>query len=80
MLMKATEGKTMKVEFNDTQYRFSHGRTPRGRGSWAFEINGIDGIQFSPSMTYAEAKRWMIGQARELVPAGVAVVTVEVLP
>lgn len=70
----------MRIEFNDTQYQFSHGRTPRGRGSWAFEIRGLDGIHFSPSMTYGEAKRWMREQAKQVVPAGAAVVRVEVLP
>ncbi len=27
---------TRRVEFNTTDYQFSHGRAPRGVGTWAF--------------------------------------------
>lgn len=50
----------MATEFDTREYRFSHGREPRGRGAWAFEVNGHtvwaqkNGIM---SMTYTEAKK-----------------------
>jgi hypothetical protein len=27
-----------QVSISTTEYQFSHGRSPRGRGSWAFQI------------------------------------------
>ena len=30
----------MKTKISTTQYEFSHGRKPRGRGHWAFSVNG----------------------------------------
>ena len=59
------------VEFDITEYVFSTGHAPRGRGSWAFEFepgkpewtrieqNGVT----TCSMTYGEAKRWATRQA-----------------
>lgn len=58
----------------DTQpYRSSHGAEPRGRGSWAFTFKPerADGfttteeIWFTPSVTYAEARKMAIAQAKE---------------
>jgi hypothetical protein len=51
----------MTIEFNTSVFEFAHGRAPRGRGSWAFFPDRrcrIEDAVFSPSMTYAEAKRW----------------------
>jgi len=28
----------MQIEFDDSEYRFSHGKKPSGRGSWAFDF------------------------------------------
>lgn len=36
----------MKTEFLTTEYQFSHGHTPRGRGSWAFEVECNTQLQF----------------------------------
>ena len=53
-----------KVEYFTNEYQASHGATPKGRGSWAFQvtqINGNDGngaVHFSPAMTLTEAKQW----------------------
>jgi len=81
----------MKVTFNNNEYVRSHAKKPRGgvRGSWAFqivEINQYQGegeIHFSPSMTLAEAKKWVMSLVREeaiqLVPAADAV-DVAILP
>jgi hypothetical protein len=80
----------MKVNFNTTEFVASHCRAPRGRGSWAFEVATVDGhlaegpMEFSPSMTYTDAKKWMRTRATEWVnalPYGDASdVTVNVLP
>ena len=44
------------IIFETREYRSSHLREPRGRGSWAFRH--LDETIWSPSMTYGEAKRW----------------------
>jgi len=31
------------VSFDTTEYEFSHGHTPRGRGGWAFRFLTMDG-------------------------------------
>lgn len=51
----------MKTEFEIIEWIMSYGKTPRGRGSWAFatERNAdIYDVKLSPSMTYSEAKKW----------------------
>lgn len=50
-----------KFEFNTVEFEFSHGRKPKGRGSWAFSEKrnaSAENMHFSPSMTYTEAKKW----------------------
>lgn len=32
--------KYSKYRFSDTEYLAAHGKAPRGRGEWAFEIDG----------------------------------------
>lgn len=55
----------MATEFDTTEYEFSHGSKPRGRGSWAFvpvkrEAGGFsfpyEGVAWVKG-TYTEAKR-----------------------
>lgn len=50
------------MTFDTFEFELSHGRSPRGRGSWAFAPfhlrKSLDATVFSPSMTYTEAKRW----------------------
>ena len=53
-----------KIEFCTREYTFSHGRAPRGYGSWAFDFGS--GPVFAPTSTYAEARAW----AREQVRSG----------
>jgi len=48
----------MPVSFDTTEYRFSHGREPRGRGSWAFEsVETREKFWARGSQTLTEAKR-----------------------
>ena len=59
-----------RVEFFADEYQRNHGASPKGRGSWAFQVTQIGGhegqgpVHFSPSMTLGEAKRWMAPIAR----------------
>lgn len=58
----------MTFEFSTRDFLFSHGKEPRGYGSWAFEIEGGPAV-FAPTSTYAEAKKWAKARAREMAPA-----------
>lgn len=57
----------MAVEFNTREYEFSHGRAPRGRGSWAFAFTRnapVSEVIWAPSGTYAEAKKFAREKAK----------------
>jgi hypothetical protein len=74
--------KNTKIEFNTRSYVMSHGREPRGYGSWAFDLGGR-GVVFAPASTYTAAKKWarevaaLVSQGRARVGLG-PVVTIEV--
>jgi hypothetical protein len=53
------------VEVNTNEYEFSHGRKPRGFGSWAFEVKG-DVYWCKSSQTYTDAKREAMAEARRV--------------
>jgi hypothetical protein len=54
----------IQVDFNTNQYVFAHGHTPRGRGSWAFEIEGRKEIFWTPGNTlFGEAKKMAKAEA-----------------
>jgi len=59
------------VEFDDTAYIFTHGKAPRGYGSWAFSDNknpkgdGSDVFWFNNN-TLSQAKRKMVAKLREM--------------
>ncbi len=63
----------MKIEFNTTKYVSSHGRKPRGCGSWAFDCPAIsNSIIWAPITTnYSDAKRWMKEYVQTETPRGV---------
>lgn len=49
-----------KIEFITTPYEIAHGKSPKGRGSWAFSIDknaSYEDVFFTRSMTYSEAKK-----------------------
>jgi hypothetical protein len=70
------------IEFDTSEFEFSHGTRPRGLGSWAFRfILGDRGAAINPTapdyadrkvwwaptpLTYGEAKKWARAKAREL--------------
>ena len=69
----------MRIQFDTSNYEFSYGVAPRGRGSWAFAFEG-HGPLFSPSMTFGEPKKWVQAEVAKRAPAGYArIVIVEVL-
>lgn len=75
----------MKFYFNTREYERSHGRQPKGRGSWAFRVYGEQQIYFSPSMTLADARKWVKAKILQehdaaLKEGGVNEVEVLVLP
>ena len=64
------------IHFNYGPYMNSHGTTPKGRGSWAFEIEGK--VTWTPSMTLADARTWMRAEVRKA--GAVGLVEIDVLP
>jgi hypothetical protein len=60
----------MTVEFNTRDYEFSHGRKPRGTGTWAFFFGNrterpiADAWWAEGTVTYGEAKKQAAAEAR----------------
>ena len=57
------------VRFHTCEFEFSQGRSPRGRGSWAFffsdEERRIEDVWFTPgSTTYTDAKKLAAQEAK----------------
>lgn len=52
------------ITFNTAIYEFSHGKKPRGYGSWAFSMySDLHNPTFAPSsMSYRDAKAWYARQ------------------
>ena len=68
----------ISFEFDARNYEFTHGRAPKGYGSWAFAFEGRAPV-WAPSSSYADAKRWIKQHIRTVAPAdyrGVVVVEV----
>lgn len=76
---------TQKILFNIREYSLSHNKTPKGRGSWAFRIHLCEDasrfvpIQFTPSMTYSDAKKFMTNEVKTRFPE-FKWITLNVLP
>jgi hypothetical protein len=51
----------MAIQFNDAEYYYSHGKLPRGTGSWAFADNreGNKPVFVPYAMTLSKARAWM---------------------
>lgn len=58
----------MAIDFNTRDYELSHGKSPRGRGSWAFFFDRsmqVGTAFWTPgSTTYAEAKKLARAEAK----------------
>lgn len=46
----------MSVQFSDTEYKFAHGKAPRGPGNWAFFFDSNDRPCWFDGK-YSDAKR-----------------------
>ena len=74
------------MEVKTSQFEFSHGRKPRGNGSWVFRLVGTDGSgawlteERRASGIMREALRLAIRQWRAEVPRLKSVISAEVLP
>ena len=44
------------VRVEKAEYRFSHGKEPRGRGHWMFEMGGVSG-PYSFNGSFADARK-----------------------
>jgi hypothetical protein len=72
----------MTITYDTNEYEFSHGRKPKGFGSWAFEVDLMEGATpltwwFNQS-TLTDAKKKMNSIIREALPKS-TVVYVKVL-
>jgi len=66
----------MRVEVKTSEYEFSHGKKPKGTGSWAFFIDGDIGDVLRAHWfngKYSEARKQAVAKAREL---GIGIITV----
>ena len=60
------------VWFDTAEFEFSHGKTPRGIGMWAFDFGR--GPEFTPDCcSFTDAKRWAKKQAQARRVSAVAV-------
>ncbi len=79
---------TSPMTFSTLVYEREHGRSPRGRGSWAFcpwskhnSHDYLDHTVFSPGgMTLTEAKKWARRHASDYRSPLAAASTVVVMP
>ena len=53
----------MTVQVSTTEYQFSHGKRPRGEGSWAFFFTDAHVFWFTGK--YADAKRAAVAEAKQ---------------
>ena len=59
----------MKIEFSDREYRFEHGKAPKGYGHWYFTFEGLGRWEVG---TLTEAKKKVKEHIREIAPKGYA--------
>jgi len=69
-----------KIEFHTDDYLFSHGREPKGYGSWAFsEVkNPLDDnlIHWFNGCLYSEAKKQMAKKVKAINPDFIGIIYV----
>ena len=63
-------------EFDTSNYEFTHGRTPKGYGTWAFDFHTNTSGKaenaepiFAPASTYVAAKKWIKNHIKSIAPA-----------
>lgn len=55
----------MKIEFTDREYRFEHGKAPKGFGHWFFTFEGYERWEMG---TLTEAKKKVRAYVKEVAP------------
>ena len=65
----------MRIEFSNDKYIASHGRAPRGYGSWAFSYRAECDLRASEPVffhgkTLGDAKKAMREHIKSIAPAG----------
>jgi hypothetical protein len=71
-MMSTSKPAPLRIIFDSREFELSHGRAPRGRGSWAFsQYRRPDplskDVHFSPGgMTLAEARKWFVARLRAI--------------
>ena len=79
--MTTTTGRNASMptfEFSDRKFVASHGRAPKGYGSWAFLVEGHE--FFAPSSTLTEAKKYAKAKATELAAGDRGCFLIHILP
>jgi hypothetical protein len=58
----------LKIEFITSEFELSHGRRPRGQGTWAFSERRIPKVIedyiWTPYMSYVDAKKWLVNKLK----------------
>ena len=67
----------MRIEFTTNEYMKAHGREPRGRGSWWFNI---DGKEFCAFGTLTEAKAACRREARRIAEDPDQALRIKIMP
>ena len=71
-------GKEMRIEFSTAEYKYEHGKAPKGYGYWMFEF---EGYEYGAHGTLTEAKKLCREYVKKVAPADYAgTVHVNVLP
>ena len=58
-----------RITVETSEYEFSHGKRPRGRGTWAFTFDTrrydrIEEVWWTPFVTWSDARRLAVAEAR----------------
>lgn len=68
----------MTIEFSDREYRWEHGKSPKGYGYWGFEF---EGREFWAYGTRAQAQKACREEIKRVAPEGyTGTVVVNILP
>ncbi len=71
---------------NTNAYQFSHGRKPKGEGSWMIKVTGTDGQRryttetYSCSGTVSQAKKEAVRRMKTEIGGVKQILFVEILP
>ena len=55
---KSSRGVAEAISFDTNKYMASHGKKPKGEGSWAFQVNGKE-VWVKGMKSYTDAKKQM---------------------